>query len=419
MKLKYLIILLLLWSNITRAQIVVVKAGKLIDPVAGLAASNQIILIEKDKIKAIGPDIKVPAGATVIDLSLSTVMPGLIDAHTHLCANLSKFADMLGVDYFDEVMLNPEGYRAIRAAKYAGEMLQAGFTSIREAGNSGNYVDMDLKRAINEGLIDGPTIVAAGRIIAPFGGQFRTRAGKQFLDNKEYFFADTHDELRKAIRENIYYGSDVIKIVVDGQRYIYTAEDIRFIVEEAGNAGIKVMAHCQTPKGEHNAALAGVASIEHGWTLHDSTAALMKQNGVVLVSTDFTEKELVSLGWSPDKAKILHGKRVERLKRTYKAGVTLAFGTDIMTDIAGMTRGAVALDYITSFQEAGIPATDIVRIMTTNAAGLLGLKDRGVLKPGSYADLIACDGNPLTDINALRHIRFVMKNGKVIRAETP
>lgn len=281
--------LFLLWSGIAHAQIVAIKAGKLADPAAGKILLNQVILIDKGKIMAVGPSLTIPKEARVIDLSQSTVAPGLIDAHTHLGSNLSKFADMLGVDYFDEIMLNPEGYRAIRAAKYAKEMLDAGFTAIREAGNSGNYVDVDLKRAIQEGLTDGPTIVAAGRIIAPFGGQFRTRAGKQFLDNKEYFFADTNDELRKAIRENIYYGSDVIKIVADGQKYAYTASDIRFIVEEAANAGIKVMAHCQTPKGEHNAALAGVASIEHGWTLPDSTASLMKKNGIVLVSTDFTE----------------------------------------------------------------------------------------------------------------------------------
>lgn len=414
----FLLLLVFLFPWLCPAQTIAIKAGKMADPVTAKTLLNQVILVRDGKIAAIGSDIAIPAEAKVIDLSQATVMPGLTDAHTHLCSNLSKFADMLGVDYFDEVLLNPEGYRALRAAKYAREMLEAGFTNIREAGNSGKYVDVDLKRAINEGLTEGPFIVAAGRIIAPFGGQFRTRADKQFLTNNEYFFADTKEELRKAIRENIYYGSDVIKIVVDGQKYTYSLEDIRFIVEEARNAGLKVMAHCQTPKGEYNAAMAGVASIEHGWTLADSTAVLMKQKGVVLVSTDFTEKELLAMGWPEEKAKALHRKRVDRLKRAYEAGVTIAFGTDIMTDIAGSTRGAVAIDYITSFKEAGISAPDILKIMTSNASTLLGItKNRGTLTVGSYADIIAASENPMEQIDALRHIRFVMKEGKVIKNE--
>ena len=135
-----------------------------------------------------------------------TVMPGLIDAHTHICANISKFADMLGIDFLDLVLLNPDGYRAIQGTVNAKQMLDAGFTTIRDAGNSGKYVDVDINRAINEGLTDGTTILAAGRIISPFGGQFSTKADKQFIVHNEYFFADTYEELKKALRENIFFG---------------------------------------------------------------------------------------------------------------------------------------------------------------------------------------------------------------------
>jgi len=282
--------------RLVNAQVIAIKAGKIIEPSTGKIYNNQIILVENSKIKELGPNVTIPKGAEIIDLSKSTVMPGLIDAHTHICANISKFADYLGVDFLDLVLLNPDGYRAIQGAVHAKQLLDVGFTTIREAGNSGKYVDVDIKRAINEGLIVGPTILTAGRIITPFGGQFRTKADKQFLLNNEYFFADTRDELKKAIRENIFYGVDVIKIVVDPKQYKYSTEDIQFIVNEAKQAGLKVMAHCGTVDGVYSTVLGGVASVEHGWTIPDSIVTLMKQKDIVLVSTDFPTKVLQAYG---------------------------------------------------------------------------------------------------------------------------
>ncbi len=326
-----------------------IRAGRVVDPLSGTSASNQVIVVEGKKDyryrsqhqhscqwKSNRPfSVRGDAGAF---------------RRPYACVStVSKFADWLGVDYFDMVLLNPSGYRAIQGAVHAKEMLEAGFTTIRDAGNAGKFVDVDVKRAINEGLIPGPTMVVAGKIITPFGGQFRTRADEQFLRNDEYVFADTKDELIKAIRENIYYGSDVIKVVVDGQRYAYTYDDLKLIVSEARNAGLKVMAHCQTPAGEYAAARAGVASIEHGWTIPDSVARLMKQHNVTLVSTDFTEEVLKAFGHPDDRARALHSKRVERLKRVYKAGVTIAFGTDIMIDVDKRTRGELAMGYPQQF----------------------------------------------------------------------
>ncbi len=413
-------ILLTLFSSLilgfTNAQPIAIKAGKVVDPSTGLVSYQQIILVEKGRIIAYGTNINIPKSAEIIDLSKSTVMPGLIDAHTHICANISRFADILGLDFLDLVLLNPDGYRAIQGTVNAKQMLDAGFTTIREAGNSGKYVDVDIKRAINEGLITGPTILAAGRIIAPFGGQFRTKADKQFLVNNEYFFADTQDELTRAIRENIYYGVDVIKIVVDSKRYKYSTDDIRFIVNEAKQAGLKVMAHCQTSAGVYSAVSGGVASVEHGWTIPDSIIVLMKQKNVVLVSTDFPIKVLRAYGSDEDKAMAFHNKLVERLKRVYEGGVKIAFGSDIMTDIDNETRGTAALSYIDSYVEAGIPAAEILKIMTINAAQLLGIeKERGTIAPGMYCDLIATDDNPLENILALKQVSFVMKNGIVYK----
>ncbi len=400
----------------TRAQVTAIKAGKLVVPETGTTATNQIILIEGKKIKAIGANLPIPEGANVIDLSNATVLPGLFDAHTHLCSNMEYQWD--AGDYLVHSLNWRTGMRAIIGVKNAREMLDAGFTTVRDVGNAGDYADADLAKAIGWDMVPGPTMIVAGRIIAPFGGQFVKPVAKQVLDNPEYLFADTRDEMRKAIRENIYYGAKVIKLVVDGfsRGYMYSAEDIKFAVDEARNAGLKVAAHAVTKRGAHNAAEAGVASIEHGWTLDQEEFDLMKKNNVALVSTDFTIKSLQAGGYSGDGARKNHEKKVERLKRARQAGVTIVFGTDVMAGLDGETRGTLAIGYIDSFVEAGVPNRDILRALTTYAARLLGVeKERGTLAPGMHADIIAVPENPLDNIQTLKQVSFVMKNGKVYK----
>ena len=214
--------------------------------------------------------------------------------------------------------------------------------------------------------------------MAPFGGQFwDTPADAKLLDNPEYRFADSRDELQKAVNENIYWGARVIKLVVDGQKYSYSADDIRFVVGEAQRAGVKVAAHVQTARGARAAIEAGVDSIEHAWVLSDDDLALAKKNRVALVSTDCTVEALVANGMESADAKRTHQRYVARLKRAWETGVTIVFGTDIMSDTKERTRGQMALGYIDSFVEAGV--------------------------------------NPLRDINGLKRIDFVMKDGQVYR----
>ena len=407
--------LLLIATTHAPAQVTVVTAGRLLDPETGSEKSNQIILIEEGKIKAIGADLQISGDANRIDLSQETVLPGLFDAHTHLLATVDAKWD-LG-DFWIMALQRRAGWRAIEGARHAKEMLESGFTTVRDVGNSGDHLDTDLDKAIRFGLVPGPTMIFSGRIIAPFGGQFwDTPADARLLDNSEYRFADSRDEMQKAVRENIYWGARVIKIVVDGQKYAYSADDIAFIVAEAARAGTKVAAHVQTERGARAAIEAGVASIEHGWVLTDEDLALAKKKAVALVSTDFTATELVADGMDPDAAKRTHDRYVARLKRAWAAGLNVVFGTDLMSDVQGRTRGELAIEYIDSFQEAGIGAADIVRAMTCRAAALLGIEsERGAIRVGMAADLVATPVNPLHEINGLKKVNFVMKNGQVVR----
>lgn len=398
----------------------VIKAGKMLDPSSGEISEHRVLLIEDGRISTVGTGEKIPEDAEIIDLSPFTVMPGLIDAHTHICARIRLPSDQLGIEFLDQVLLDPDGYRAIQGAVRARELLQAGFTTIREAGNSGKYADVDVQRAIQEGLISGPTILAAGRIIAPFGGQFRVKADKRFLMNSEYFFADSQEEMTKAVRENIFYGAEVIKIVVDSKRYHYSAEDVAWIVGEAKRAGLKVMAHCQTAEGLTSAVQGGVASIEHGWTIPKDMIVRMKQKGIFLVSTDFPVKILREYGSDEANARRFHQKLIDRLKEVYQGGVKIAFGSDLMIHREKETRGSLALTYIDSFVEAGIPEREIVKIMTSHPAQLLGIeKTRGSLAPGMYGDLIATKENPIENIHTLKEIQFVMKEGVVVKNLRP
>lgn len=410
-------LVLALCSVTALAQVTAIKAGKLVIPETGTTLNNQVILIEGARIKAVGGDVQIPAGAKVIDLSKSTVSPGLFACHEHMAFLIHRQGRERGSLFFYDIT-HTNAERAIHGVVNSRDMLASGFTTIRDIGNDANYVATDLRRAIDQGLIPGPTIINSGRIIAPYGGQYFLNPERRELGAPEYFFADTRDEMRKAIRENIHYGARVIKIVVDDQRYIYSADDIRFMVGEAAAAGVKLAAHCVTEQGARNAAEAGVASIEHGFEMSDEVLAIAKKNNVVLVGTDFTEKAWLAYEMPAELAKRFHDRSVDRLKRAYKIGVTLAFGSDLIFFAEDETRGTWTISQIDSFVEAGIPPRAILLALTTNAAQLLGVeKARGAIKTGLYADIIATPENPLDNINTLKQVNFVMKNGKVFKPE--
>jgi imidazolonepropionase-like amidohydrolase len=227
----YALVGTLLFPSAAAAQVTAVRAGRVVDPEAGTAAMNQVILVENGRITAVGGNVTVPRGATVIDLSRATVLPGLFDAHTHLCMSVQLRRD--AGSYYLTTLRDPDSYRAVQGVANAHAMLEAGFTTVRDIGNEGDYACTSVRWAIERGLVPGPTMINAGRIIAPYGGQFHLQPDRRDLAEPEYFFADSRDEMRKAIRENAHFGAGVIKIVVDDQDYIYSTDDIRFMVEEA------------------------------------------------------------------------------------------------------------------------------------------------------------------------------------------
>jgi imidazolonepropionase-like amidohydrolase len=409
------LVMLLLCTCTASAQTIAIRAGNLIDPATGNVARNQTILVRDGKIAAVGAQVQVPAGAEVIDLSNAYVMPGLMDAHTHLTLGGEPPA-ALELSYAHE----SSAARALRGARNARDLLMAGFTSVRDVGNDANYAAIDLRRAIERGWFPGPTMLTTGKIIATFGGQLQSMNPEiGTLWRFEYLDADTPDEVRKAVRQNVFYGANAIKLVADNSATYYSAAEIRAAVEEAHRAGLKVAVHVLTDAPAREVIAGGADSIEHGFELSDDVLRLMKEKGMFLVGTDFPLEHLKLTGTAggiippPEQtsAAIL-----DRLKRAYKLGVKMAFGTDVFVDIPNRNRGEAMLDYLGVWTQAGIPAKDILKAMTSNVAELFGWKGkRGAIAAGEAADIIAMPQNPLDNIQALRGVNFVMKDGKIVK----
>jgi imidazolonepropionase-like amidohydrolase len=413
-----LLAILLLAASSAFSQTTVIRAGHVIDPATGEAAANQVILVRDGKIVAFGAKIEVPKDATMVDLSRSWVLPGLIDAHHHLTLDIAP-ADAPN-DLSALYLREGSGLRALRGMWHARQVLEAGFTMLRDLGNSANYVDADIRVAIERGWFPGPTIINSGKIITPFGGQSHGIPPEQPRPWLwEYRDADGPDEVRKAVRENIFYGAKIIKLAIDNAPYVYSEEEIRAAVTEAHRAGLAVAAHVFGGPGADNAIRAGVDSIEHGYELTDDQMQQMKDKGIFLVVTDAPRVHLEAIGtaggiFPPPEANERH--MLDRLKRANRIGVKIAFGTDASAVLPGEDRGQMLMDYLAVLTAGGVPAARILQYMTTNAAQLLRVaEERGALAVGKYADIVATPDNPLDDIQALRKINFVMKEGAIIK----
>ncbi|HYV06475.1 MAG TPA: amidohydrolase family protein [Blastocatellia bacterium] len=402
-------------------RITAIKAGRLIDPETGTAAANVIILVEGEKIKDVGPNLAIPAGATVIDLSKLTVLPGLVDAHTHMALTYKEQPE--NNYYYLTVVMDSTALRAIQAASNGIQLLNSGFTVIRDVGNNGLYADTALRQAIEQGWLPGPTVIPSGIIIGSTGGQLWPTPEAYKRNNivyPEYLDANSPDEIVRAIRENMLFGARTIKLCIDCKPWGYSVEDIKLAISEAAKGGCKVEGHVQTPEGAQRAIDAGIYIIAHGNALTPEHHRQMAAKGIFLAGTDtpFTKYRGSENAFK---------QTVALLRDAWEKKVPLTFSTDfdywndrMKDDRTGewLSRGDLTISFIETWKAAGIPAADILRAMTITgykAADII--KERGPIKAGLFADLIAVAGDPLTNIDALRDVQFVMKNGMVFKKD--
>jgi imidazolonepropionase-like amidohydrolase len=395
------------------AQVTAIKAGRLIDPDAGTVATNQVILVENGKFTAVGPNVAIPAGAQTIDLSTLTVLPGLVDAHNHLALTYKEVPERN--IYYLTYVLESTPLRAIQAVSNGIQMLASGFTIVRDMGNNANYADVALRVAIEQGWVPGPTIIPSGIIIGGLGGQFwptPEMAKEKGIVYPEYLDADTPDELVKAIRQNALFGAKVIKICVDCKPWGYSVDEIKLAIGEAAKAGLKVEGHVQTVDGGKRAVEAGIWSIAHDRGMTDALHKEMARKGVWRAGTE------TPLSLTGHTTKERYDFTVRMLRNAWDNKAPLTFSTDADYYVPGRTRGEVAIEFIETWKAAGIPARDILRAMTTNGYKVSETEStRGPIKVGMFADLIAVAGNPVETIDALRDVRFVMKNGMVFKRD--
>ncbi len=406
---------------------VYIRAGRLFDATSDNVRENVIIVVMGDRIQSVGPAgaISIPGGATVIDLSHATVLPGLIDCHTHLGARADRYDEIYR---FKDTPFSS----AFAAVVNARKTLDAGFTSVRDVGSE-PFLAVDLRNAITEGLVPGPRIVASGPAISITGGHGdlnnyspQTRVS-MFPEERDFAIADGVDQIRHVVRAQVKYGVDVIKILATGGVLSkgdspgapqYTPEELKAAAEEAHMAGRKIAAHAHGTQGIKNAILAGIDSIEHASLIDDEGIRLAKERGVYLdmdiYNDDYILNKAPEFGLPKEnieKERMVGRLQRENFEKAVKAGAKMAFGTDAGVYPHG--DNAKQFFYMVKY---GMTPAQAIHAATSSAADLIGrAKDVGTIEGGKYADIIAVSADPLQDVRALESVGFVMKGGTIYK----
>jgi len=406
------------------AQVTAIKAGRLIDPEAGAVRNDQVILIRDNKIEAVGKDLAIPAGTKVIDLSKMTVLPGLIDCHTHLADGAADNGDPLSY------LKKTSAQVALESVPNARKMLESGFTTVRDVGVYRALTDIALRDAIERGYVVGPRMFVAGAYVTITGGAGAMTGFAPDIQlpwDLHYGEANSPWEVRQRIRRLVNDGADHIKVLSSGavlthgsnpKSQEFTPEELQAAVDEAAHFGLRVEAHAHSPEGIKNAIRAGVASIEHATMIDDAGIAMAKEYGTYLDMDIYDEECIQEAGRRGNIPKdfLQHDFELGQIQRdnfrkAARAGVKMAFGTD-----AGVCAYGTSARQFAFMVKYGMTPMQAIQAATTSAADLLRHADElGSIRPGKYADVIAVSGDPLQDINVLENVQFVMKDGKVYK----
>jgi len=414
----------LVLGQLALAQVTVVRVGRLIDPDSGTVLTNQVIMIKDGKIQAVGKELALPANATMIDLSDKTVLPGLIDCHTHV-------ADGQGDGEPFNVLRKTASQIALESVPNARAMLLSGFTTVRDVGTYRALNDIALRDAIVRGDVIGPRMFVAGAYITITGGAGAMTGQAPDIQlpwDLHYGEANSPWEVRQKVRLLAHDGADLIKMLSTGAVLThgsnpasleFTEEELQAGVDEARHFGLKVAVHAHAAQGIKNAIQAGAASIEHAEMLDDDIIAMAKQHGTYL-DMDIYDEECIQAGGKTGQTPadfLQHDADLGRIQRenfgkAVRAGVRLTFGTD-----AGVCAYGTSGKQFAFMVKYGMTPMQAIQAATSNAADLLGhASELGSIKVGKYADLIAVSGDPLKDISLLERVEFVMKGGKVFKS---